>query len=216
MKHSISCGVVLLVAVLSCVVLSPPAVASVFINEIHYDNDSADENEFIEVAGPAGQDLSGWSIELYNGTGGTMYDTFDLDDVIANQQNGYGTLFLDAPGIQNGPDGIALVDNSDGVVQFLSYEGTLTAADGSAVGLTSINIGVLETGSTLKTESLQLTGTGMDYDDFTWAGPIANTQGGINTGQSFVPIPGAVWLLGSGLGGLLGIRGRMKHRSSRQ
>ena len=34
---------------------------SVFINEFHYDNTSTDEREFIEIAGPAGTDLSGYS-----------------------------------------------------------------------------------------------------------------------------------------------------------
>ena len=31
----------------------------VFINELHYDNDGTDTGEFVEVAGPAGTDLSG-------------------------------------------------------------------------------------------------------------------------------------------------------------
>ena len=32
---------------------------SVFINEVHYDNDGTDTGEAIEIAGPAGTDLSG-------------------------------------------------------------------------------------------------------------------------------------------------------------
>lgn len=31
-----------------------------WINEFHYDNDGADSGEFVEVAGEAGLDLSGW------------------------------------------------------------------------------------------------------------------------------------------------------------
>ena len=46
----------------------------VFVNEIHYDNTGTDANEAIEVAGPAGTDLSGWSLVLYNGNGGTHYE----------------------------------------------------------------------------------------------------------------------------------------------
>ena len=42
----------------------PPAP---FINEIHYDNVGTDSGEAIEVAGPAGTDLTGWSLVLYNG-----------------------------------------------------------------------------------------------------------------------------------------------------
>jgi hypothetical protein len=50
----------------------------VFINEIHYDNASTDAGEAIEIAGPAGTDLTGWSVVLYNGSNGLVYDTDPL------------------------------------------------------------------------------------------------------------------------------------------
>ncbi|MGH7673341.1 MAG: hypothetical protein ACREMC_10630, partial [Gemmatimonadales bacterium] len=37
------------------------------ISEIHYDNTGADAGEAIEISGPAGADLTGWRIVLYNG-----------------------------------------------------------------------------------------------------------------------------------------------------
>ncbi len=43
---------------------------AVFINEIHYDNAGTDTGEAVEIAGPAGTDLTGWSLVLYNGNGG--------------------------------------------------------------------------------------------------------------------------------------------------
>ena len=49
---------------------SPPPDATVFISEIHYDNVGADAGEAVEVFGPAGTDLTGWSIVLYNGANG--------------------------------------------------------------------------------------------------------------------------------------------------
>ena len=36
-----------------------------------YDNDGADVNEGVEVAGPAGTDLTGWKVIFYNGNGQT-------------------------------------------------------------------------------------------------------------------------------------------------
>ena len=54
------------------------AATPVFINEIHYDNAGADSGEAIEIAGPAGTDLSGWSLVLYNGNGGAAYKTTAL------------------------------------------------------------------------------------------------------------------------------------------
>lgn len=50
----------------------------VFINEFHYDNTGTDAGEFVEIAGPAGTDLSGWYIVLYNGANGSSYDTDPL------------------------------------------------------------------------------------------------------------------------------------------
>lgn len=158
-----------------------------WINEIHYDNVGTDTNEGVEIAGPAGTDLSGWTVVLYNGTGGVKYKTLDLSGVISNQQSGYGTVWIALPtdGLQNGnPDGIALVSPGE-VIHFLSYEGTFTALDGPAIGITSIDIGVVETSSTQVGFSLQLQGTGNKYNDFTWVGPSANTNGAVNTNQTF-------------------------------
>jgi 5'-nucleotidase len=168
------------------------SLSTVFINEIHYDNTGTDAGEAIEIAGPAGTDLTGWSIVLYNGSGGAVYDTDTLSGVIANQQGGYGTVVMSYPvnGIQNGaPDGIALVDPSSTVVQFLSYEGAFTAVGGPANGMTSTDIGVTEGGSGPVGESLQLAGTGDAYGDFTWSTSAANTFGAPNTGQTFEGAP---------------------------
>ena len=167
------------------------AQTTVFINEIHYDNSGADVNEGFEVAGPAGTDLTNWSIVLYNGstssTGDDTYDTVTLSGTIPDQDNGYGTLwFTPTSSIQNGaPDGIALVDDTSTVIQFLSYEGSFTAEGGPADTMASTDIGVAETSSTLSTESLQLIGTGTTYEDFTWSGPAASSNGAVNSAQSF-------------------------------
>ncbi len=40
---------------------------AVFINEFHYDNAGTDSGEFVEIAGAAGTDLTGWKVVLYNG-----------------------------------------------------------------------------------------------------------------------------------------------------
>ena len=167
-------------------------MANVFINELHYDNAGGDTGEFVEIAGLAGTDLTGWKIVLYNGatSGGTalkVYDTKTLSGVLANQQNGFGTISIAYPtdGIQNGsPDGVALVDAAGNVVQFLSYEGSFTAADGPAMGMTSVNVGVSESGAQSGT-SIGLVGSGTAVTDFTWALIADDTPGGVNAGQSF-------------------------------
>jgi predicted extracellular nuclease len=175
-------------SLLCCLFLQPALAQSVFINEIHYDNASTDVGEAIEVAGPAGTDLAGWSLVLYNGNGGSSYNTLALSGTLVNQQGGFGTTFVSLPtnGLQNGsPDGIALVDSTNAVVQFLSYEGAFVAADGPANGSTSTDIGVSESSATAAGESLQLTGSGSAYGDFAWATAQPNTFGAVNTGQTF-------------------------------
>ncbi len=165
------------------------AASTVFINEIHYDNASTDAGEAIEVAGPAGTDLTGWSLVLYNGNGGAVYDTTVLSGSLADLGDGYGVSVTNYPenGIQNGaPDGMALVDDLGAVVQFLSYEGSFTAVGGPADGMTSTDIGVAESSGTPAGSSLQVMGTGSVAGDFAWAAESPNTFGATNTGQIFV------------------------------
>ena len=186
----------LLIAILMPALAMPRAAlaapAPVFVNELHYDNAGADVGEAIEVAGPVGTNLAGWSIALYNGSSSQLkvYDTINLSGVIPDQDNGFGTLEFPRAGIQNGaPDGFALVDSSNTVLQFLSYEGTFTAVDGPANGMTSTDIGVSESSSTPVGNSLQLSGTGVVYEDFSWTPNAPNTFGSTNTGQSFSTVP---------------------------
>ncbi len=162
------------------------ASAEPWINELHYDNVNADTGEFVEIAGPAGTDLTGWSLVGHNGNGGASYDTVALSGTIPSQLDCFGTLAFDFTGLQNGaPDAVALVDDTNAVVEFIGYEGTLTATNGAAMGLTSVDIGVEETNATPIGHSLQLAGDGTQASDFTWQTPAAETRGQPNTGQTF-------------------------------
>ncbi|MEM7104576.1 MAG: HYR domain-containing protein [Bacteroidota bacterium] len=165
-----------------------PIGPQVWINEFHYDNVSGDTGEFIEVAGTAGVNLVGWSIVLYNGNDNLTYNTVALAGTIDNEGSGYGALGFAQPGIQNGaPDGLALVDPSGNVIEFLSYEGTITAANGPANGMTSTDVGVEETGSTPAGESLQRTGNGSRGSNFSWSGPANDSPGDLNADQLLLP-----------------------------
>jgi hypothetical protein len=159
----------------------------VWINEIHYDNAGGDTGEGVELAGPAGTDLNGWTIVAYNGSNGmisTTAGTFSLSGTIPSQMGGMGTKWFAISGLENGmPDGLALVDDSNTVIQFLSYEGTFTATGGPAVGLTSEPIPVDEEPGPAAGTSLQLTGSGSAYADFTWAEAVTASPDAINAGQ---------------------------------
>ena len=165
------------------------SAGTIFINEIHYDNTGTDADEAVEIAGPAGEDLAGWRLVFYNGNGGAQYASVALNGVLPDQMDGYGTLSFAQAGIQNGePDGLALVDPADTVIQFLSYEGSFSAVDGPAAGLTSTDIGVMEPYDTPLGQSLQLTGDGIFYEDFVWSAPATSSFGAVNGAQSFTGI----------------------------
>jgi predicted extracellular nuclease len=163
-----------------------------WINEIHYDNTGGDVDEFVEVVieNTFVGNLSDLEIIFYNGNGGGVItqseprtlDTFDLG-VNSGGFTLYSRLFTS--GIQNGPDGIALVNNGI-VVEFISYEGVVTADGGPADGMTSVDIGVFEPGAI--GQSLQLSGIGNLQSLFTWQAPASATRGTLNNGQVFADV----------------------------
>lgn len=165
---------------------SPVLAQELWINEFHYDNDGSDTGEFVEVVvsdsvATAPPDID---VVLYNGSNGTVYGTHSLDTFTATAPvAGYTIYSKPISDIQNGaPDGLALVQDSL-VVLFLSYEGDFTATDGPASGMVSTDIGVSESSSPIG-ESLQLSGTGSSYIDFSWQPPATETAGAVNTNQS--------------------------------
>ena len=158
---------------------------SVRFSEIHYDNTGTDVGEALEISGPAGMDLTGWSVVLYNGNGGASYNTQTLSGTIPAKCGTRGVIVLNYPtnGIQNGgttatgtldADGFALVNASAAVVEFLSYEGSFNATNGPALGLTSSDIGVRELGNEPMGMSLQRSASSG------WSGPTASTFGACN------------------------------------
>lgn len=175
--------------------------SDVFLNEIHYDNSGSDSGEFIEVVVSPGFNglISNVSIMLYNGSNGNTYGTHPLSTFVASAvtQSMHKIYSKYIPGIQNGdPDGVALVVG--GVVkQFLSYGGVFLANDGSALGITSSDLGVKQTTTEVVGQaSLGLIGAGGSYSDFRWTkfSGFPHSPGQVNSGQIF-----SVPLLGQGI-----------------
>ncbi|MGB3654877.1 MAG: Ig-like domain-containing protein [Rivularia sp. (in: cyanobacteria)] len=172
-------------------------MATVFINEFHYLNIGDDTNEFVEIAGPAGTDLTNYSIVAYKDDG-TIFQQKFLSGIIPIQDpDGFGTVSINFDDGIPALGAIALVNN-DTVDQFLSYGGndrTVTATVDPIgvtgfIGAISNNIGVGENDTTtLATGSLQLQGTGDDPSDFTWvAVDTASSNGDVNDSQDFTTI----------------------------
>ena len=138
----------------------------------------------MEIAGSAGVDLTGYSIVHYNGSNGTIINSSNIIGSIPDQQAGLGTLTISVP-LQNDAEGIALVNPVGTVIQFLSYEGVVTATQGAAMGMTSTLLPVDQTITMAEGFSLQLVGMGNEYSDFVWNAGIVSTIDTINLGQTF-------------------------------
>ncbi|HYJ39766.1 MAG TPA: DNA/RNA non-specific endonuclease [Steroidobacteraceae bacterium] len=154
-----------------------PPPSDFHINEIHYDNVGTDAGEAIEIEGPAGADINGFSIVLFNGDAlsGAAYNTQPLSGFLPTScgTRGVFAVTYPPPGIQNGsPDGIALVNSSGVVLEFLSYEGVFTATTAPAAGLTSVDILASQNSAALGS-SLQRSSAGI------WA-PGASSFGACN------------------------------------
>jgi probable HAF family extracellular repeat protein len=169
---------------ISIQVINPNAAEDVWINEIHYDNMGTDSDEGVEIAGTAGSVLTNYALVFYNGNGGTVYDTDVLTGTLDDELCGFGAAWFGHIGVQNETEGLALVKGSN-VVQFISYEGVLTASGGPAAGMTSVDIGVKESNETTPAgSSLQLKGTGTVYSSFAWVAPSTHSRGTLNAGQA--------------------------------
>lgn len=166
---------------------APPLLGGlIWINEINYNPPGGDTNEYVEVAGPAGIDLSAYQLFWYNGNGGVVYDTNQLSGIIDDEGCGYGAVSFSVPTIQNGPDGVALVSNNTTVLEFISYDGTFFATDGPAIALESTSIGVVQTN---EINTVQRGGSGDTASEFAWE-VAAPSSSNLNVNQTITPCGG--------------------------
>lgn len=129
-------------------------------------------NEFVEIAVPIGTDMSGFTLYIYDEFGSVLsgsYGMGSLQATIGNQD----VYVLDnasvgLPGIRS-EDGVALVDDTGTLVQFISFEGrVVNATNGPAAGQSSTDIGTPP-----PTGSLQSDDGGASY--YAQANPNAGT-----------------------------------------
>ena len=186
-------------------VAAAPVQASVLISELMYDASGSDAGEvFVELSGPAGLDLTGFELHGINGNDGSTYKTVALSGlipadgvfVVADESGGTTAVpnadLLADTDFQNGPDSIALWDGGS-VIDALGY-GDFSSADFAGEGNPAPDVSA---GQSLA----RLTATGDNLADFT----VLDIPTPGTTAVSAVPVPAAVWLMGSGLA-LLGTR----------
>ncbi len=131
-----------------------------YISEFDYFG--TDPDEFIEIAVPTGTDVSSYTLVFYQADG-TIYSTVSLGSVVTtiDGQDVY-VVDISNPGFDSGgdamgmfypDDAIALVDDSNAVLQFISWEGnTVSAIEGPASGQTSTNVGTTSGDGSLQSD----------------------------------------------------------------
>lgn len=167
---------------------------TIFINEVHYQNRGPDLSEFVEVAYITGYPLTGHRLLFYDGGTGRVYKTTNLstdlaasnDDVSIGFTFAAYSVYSFSNQVRDGPDGIALVDGNDAVLDFIAYGRTFTASNGPAEGLTPLLMGVVEAANGGPQNSLQLGGVGSQASHFTWQGSQLASPASVNTGQTIV------------------------------
>ncbi len=178
----------------------------VFINELHYRNSGvADVDEGVEIAGPAGIDLSNYELYFYV-TGGELDKSFlpegvlRLYGVIDDEGQGYGAMWFPVPGLRNAA-ALALYNEVTGhVIEFLSFRADdIKGEESVAKDSTSTCLGKLsaqedcaaanEGFSTEPFESLQRIGNGSCPSDLLWGeDPMPSSRGSLNALQQVLPI----------------------------
>lgn len=190
-------------------IAATPVHSALLISEVFYDASGGDAGKvFVELYGPAGLDLSGYELRGINGSGGDTYKTVALSGlippdgvfVIADEDSGGtavpGADLLADVDLQNGPDSLELWDGSR-VIDALGYgdfSGAVFAGQGDPAPDVSAGQSLARVGV-----------TGSNLADFM----ALDTPTPGTAAISAVPVPAAVWLMGSGLA-LLGTRLRRR------
>ncbi|GET23334.1 hypothetical protein [Prolixibacter denitrificans] len=168
-----------------------------WINEFHYSDDGDDHAQVeIVLENADNYSLEDFILIHYNGAGGTIIDEFNFaDNASVSVQGAFSIILIDCGTLQKGPDGLA-ISYQHRIVQFISYEDSFIATEGDATGITSIEIAPQETTTTPPNFSIQLTGSGSYYEDFTWQDPAESSFGAVNAGQILTASPNleTTWL----------------------
>lgn len=144
---------------------SEPELPTAWINEFHYANSGADQNEFIELflADAEEYNLSDFTIELVE-SDGSVYSSFLASTMTQGMDGYYSRNF---GGIKDGPNGIRVRYTSD-VVHSVSYGGPIS----------DFELITVEEGENTNAEtSIQLCCDEISYDDMEWTSGSIATPG---------------------------------------
>jgi hypothetical protein len=168
----------------------------IFINEFHYSNGPVSQDQGVEIAGPAGVDLSNYALVIQQRVGGNfnifLVEVYrsTLSGIIDDEGAGFGAVWFPVAAMPLHRGYINLVNTITGeVVDFVSYD--------PAIGLQDIlspphplPISVnnyLELPVHPPGFSVQRVGEGNCPSDYTWV-RLPHSRGTLNPGQAILPV----------------------------
>ena len=145
-----------------------PVIPTGWINEFHYANSGADQNEFVEFYLEDADDynLADFTIELVENDG-SVYSSFLVSSMTEGSDGYFSRNF---GGIKDGPNGFRVLYGLE-VIHAISYEGTITDFE---------LIGVEEGDGTSAETSIQLCCGSTNYEDMVWTTGNIATPGAPN------------------------------------
>ena len=148
--------------------------------------DTDANNYFIEVAGRAGTDTTGWRVAGV-GPSGQLYSDEDLPVSISDSGNGFGyRAAIMTTSTFKSSHGAVLLDASDNIIDYIIWE-TVTPNPGSLLESGEpVVVSVLDSDAE-NSSSIQLSGAGAFASNFTWQSPASSTPGNPNTSQTMHP-----------------------------
>jgi hypothetical protein len=162
-----------------------------------------ESREFIELAGPAGTDLTDWRIDILIGslTGNVVVASYSITNfTLPNDNNDYGFFVLGGTFLGQPPadqfiaTNFYLEANSPGIVRLHNELGgveDIIAFGGFVQGAEYVGVNDLDDSFAFfpeYTSSISRVGIGSFSQDFTW-GSFSNTPGTANENQTFAAAP---------------------------
>lgn len=209
--------------VASCIVgaavhAAPAGAVPLLISEVLYDAAGADDGKvFVELFGPAGLDLSGYTLEGVNGAGGSIGPVLGLSGLVPGDH--FFVLADSASGVtsvanadlvlnfdlQNGPDSLVLRDPTGTLVDALGYGSFSASAIFAGEGSPAVDA---PAGSSVARVFANLDSNDNQVDFQSQSPPTPGF------GLLAVPEPGSAWLLATGCLWAAALRRRCFERAS--
>lgn len=168
----------------------------IFINEIHYVNGPISQDQGVEIAGPAGIDLSNYELVLFERAGSSPILLQEvhrcaLAGLIDDEGAGLGAVWFPLAAMPESRGAVQLVNTITGeltdIVHYDPFFGIRDIFSAQGSGQQGPDQALRESNTDPVGYSIQRIGEGTCAYDFTWA-RLPHSRGFLNLGQAVLPV----------------------------